>query len=112
MSRKRATVKRNTAAKTKPKKDLTISDDEADVWVKDRGPTKDGCAYCRSDVRESLQALLRAMARNRAFKVTIRELHALVKAKHKGVPDKLRAIEKHLRNCDRDLYDQARGRIS
>lgn len=99
---------RKTTTTKKPKSE----DDEIDSWVKSM-KRQAGCHLCRREdgVPETIRTLLCSMAKNKAFKITVRELRDITNKKHDADIGQ-RGLERHLLNCERDLYDQARGRKS
>jgi hypothetical protein len=105
-------VKRKTAAPPKNKQSAEIDSAEFDAWA-EKQKRKSGCSICRNEVvNATLCALLRSMAKKRAYKVTIQELRRMVEKKHSDTDIGHRALERHLRVCEREIYDRARGRFN
>jgi len=114
MARKKVTKKKRSTklAPTPSKKpSLPVSDEEADSLVESHRQRTRGCLICRSEgAAESLRAILRSMARKRAYRFPIREMLAILQEKHPDAEIGQRSLERHLQVDERDLYDKARGR--
>jgi hypothetical protein len=85
---------------------------EFDAWAASF-KKKVNCAACNSEsISQTVVALLTSMAKKRAFKITVREIHQMVCKKHPTWNVGQRGLERHLLTCVRGLYDRARGRIN
>lgn len=105
---KKKVVKKNTAAV--PKKSPANQID-LDAWVESQKHRSSGCLMCANPAaNETLKALLQSMARNRAYRIPIQSIREMLLTKHPKAEIGQRGLERHLRMCERKLYDKARGR--
>lgn len=114
MHRTRARSQSKVSGKAKTATPSAVASDvlqEFDQWA-ERQRRSTGCCICRCpNSAQTVDALLRAMVRKRAFKVTVHEIHRVVSERHTDLVIGQRSLERHLLTCVRGLYDQARGRI-
>ena len=106
---KKKTGKKKTATKAAPSKKAAASS-EFDNWAANQ-KRKTGCSCCSHDpAKATIDALLEAAIRNRAYKFAIHDLLAVVNKKHPDADIGQRGLERHLRICVRSLNNRARGR--
>lgn len=91
--------------------DTTQESEDFDSWAEGLKKKGSGCSACADDtVSQTINALLNAMIKKRAHKITIHEIHRMVLKRHPESGVGPRGLERHLLSCVRDLYDKARGR--
>jgi hypothetical protein len=87
------------------------SDDDLNAWAKSIEPSV-GCKTCsHAAAAETTRRLLRAMARNKATHITLRQLHRKVCQLHEDYLVGYWGFRAHLYDHERDLYDKARGAL-
>lgn len=105
-SKKRLTTKKKVAPAS-----AEVVTEEFDDWADSLKTVNARCSICRHDsVAQTVRALLDAMIRKRAYKITILDIRNAVLRKHPDADVGQRGLERHLRLCERDLYFRARGR--
>ena len=118
---KKKTVKKKTAVKRAPSKKTTAkrasakpkpdAENEFDSWAEALAPKTTACSVCReAESAATVERMLDAMARKRAYRVTVSTIHATLLKKHPDSEIGQRGLERHLRSCVRSLYWKARGR--
>lgn len=108
---KKKSVKKKTATKSAPKRATTTSENEFDAWAEALSPNTSCCSVCREpDSAKTVEKMLEAMVRKRAYRVKIADIHATLLKKHSDSEIGQRGLERHLRSCVRSLYFKARGR--
>jgi len=105
---KKQVVKKQAAASTKR---TPIDQADLDAWVESQRHRTSGCLMCSNPAaNETLKSLLLSMARNRAYRIPIQAIREMLLTKHPKAEIGQRGLERHLRMCERKLYDKARGR--
>lgn len=83
---------------------------DVDAWVKDAVADK-GCNTCaHKAASETINQLLKAMIRNRAYAVPLREIHKKLKEVHPDYTVGFWGFRAHMYECVRKLYKRARGK--
>jgi hypothetical protein len=86
---------------------------EFDAWAEAQRHQNRGCGACSNTaVAETVEALLQAMIRKRAYKVSVNEIHRMIVERHPTTSVGTRTLERHLRECVRETYNRARGRVN
>lgn len=107
--KKKKTVKKKAATKSRPKPKVDDSA-EFEAWA-EKQKQRAGCdTICAAGVADTVRALLQALIRKRVYKFTIHEIQRKIEEKHPDVHVGQRGLERHLRVCERALYFRARGR--
>lgn len=84
------------------------NDEDLDAWIQSSQPTT-RCHTCnKAEVAETIRRLLRAMIRNKASTITLKELHRKTKAVHKDYTTGFWGFRDHLYDCEGDLYRKAK----
>lgn len=85
------------------------SNEDLDVWAKSIEPSI-GCKTCsHAAATETIRSLLKAMVRNKATHITLKQLHRKVCEIHEDYPVGYWGFRSHLYDHERKLYDKARG---
>jgi len=103
-------VKKKVATRPQPKQDDAT---EFDAWADaQKAKRRPSCHTCRQPgVAATIQGLLQSCIRKRVYRFKIQDMREAILAKHPDADVGQRGLERHLRTCDRALYEKARGRF-